>query len=97
MLDQVVLHAGHELAHVAHHHLRPRLARVLGARDEVVHVLRERGALVGGQVQRIGADRGAGAGGVAGPQGVQPRGCCNKTKENRVKTRTSTGSNASSL
>lgn len=67
VLDQVVLHAAHELSHVAHDDLRPRLPRLLGARDEVVYVLRERGALVGGQVQRVRSYRRAASASLSCP------------------------------
>lgn len=61
MLDQIVFHAAHELAHVAHHDLRRRFARLPRAGDEVGDVARECGGGVLGQGQGVRADRVAGA------------------------------------
>lgn len=45
---QVVLHAGHELPHVAHDDVRRRFLALLGALDEILDVLGEGGGAIGG-------------------------------------------------
>lgn len=56
MFDKVVLHAGHELPHVAHDDLGSLLSGLAGACYEVVDVLRESGGLVRRQVEGVRPD-----------------------------------------
>lgn len=58
---QVVLHAGHELPHVAHDDVRRRLLALLGALDEVLDVLGEGGGAIGRQLERVSSNRRASA------------------------------------
>lgn len=58
---QVVLHAGHELPHVAHDDVWRRFLALLGALDEIFDVLGEGGGAIGGQLKRVSSNRRAGA------------------------------------
>ena len=53
MLHQVVLHPGHKLSHVSHHHVRARFFPFLRALDKIVDVLRECGRLVRCQLKGV--------------------------------------------
>lgn len=72
VLYQVVLHAGHELPHVPHHHVRTGFLALLRALDEVVDVLGEGGSLVRRQLEGVGPYCGACASVIAVPEGLQP-------------------------
>lgn len=77
-VHQVVLHARHELPHVARHHVRTGFLAFLRALDEVVDILRERRRLVGSQSQGVSPDGRPGATCVAIPQGLQARWSCGR-------------------
>lgn len=57
MFDQIIFHAGHELPHISHDHLRTDFAGLSGTCNEVVDVLGECCALVGRQMEGVRSDR----------------------------------------